>query len=210
MANFVESLWESIFTPGPTPPLILATNATFAALQALLLALLVATYSIHFVVLSALCGALWWAINWFVAELRSSEELKRAREKTPRPDDNLGRGEKEGGPLHDGEAEDEDGGETETEGEDTAASRASLLDVSPVPKGQKQDESGSTMGGSGHLLPRPGSSAASESSGVHVRASSSEGGEMRNRGSEMEMSMTDSEWEKVSEPGSGDTPDRHS
>lgn len=206
MANFVESLWESIFTPGPTPPLIVATNASFAALQAVLAALLIATHSIHFVVLSALCGALWWAINWFVAELRASEELRRAREKTPRPDDYSGRGAEREGEGQDGDAEDE---ETETEGEDMG-SRASLIDASPKPHHREAAEERSALGGSEHLLPRPGSSAASESSGVHVRASSSEGGEIRKRGSELEMSMTDSEWEKVSESGSGapETPDR--
>lgn len=78
MADFMTSLWSSIFTPGPTPPLLLATNATFGALQLLLLALLVATYSIHFVVLSVLCAGLWAAINWFAAELiRAQEEEKK-------------------------------------------------------------------------------------------------------------------------------------
>ncbi|WEW58008.1 SMK killer toxin resistance protein [Emydomyces testavorans] len=69
MASFLTDLWSSVFTPGATPTLLVATNATFAALQVLLLALLYATHSVHFVVLSGLCGALWWAINWFVAEV---------------------------------------------------------------------------------------------------------------------------------------------
>lgn len=85
MASFVEDLWSSIFTPGPTPTLLVATNATFAALQVLLFALLLATYSIHFVVLSFLCGALWWSINWFAREVRETqareEEKERQREK---------------------------------------------------------------------------------------------------------------------------------
>lgn len=70
MGSFVENLWSSIFTPGPTPTLLVATNVTFAALQSLLLALLIATYSIHFFVLSFLSAALWWSINWFARELR--------------------------------------------------------------------------------------------------------------------------------------------
>ncbi|KAI1905902.1 hypothetical protein LOZ61_006880 [Ophidiomyces ophidiicola] len=74
MASFLTDLWSSIFTPGTTPALLLATNATFAALQVLLLALLYATHSIHFIVLSGLCAALWWSINWFAAEL---EAVKR-------------------------------------------------------------------------------------------------------------------------------------
>ncbi|KAF2266174.1 Pkr1-domain-containing protein [Lojkania enalia] len=84
MASFFENLWESIFTPGPTPTLLVATNATFAALQLLLLVLVVATYSIHFVVLSGLTAGLWWAINWFAGEIRAAqakeEEAKRIRE----------------------------------------------------------------------------------------------------------------------------------
>ncbi|RAK97451.1 V-type ATPase assembly factor PKR1 [Aspergillus ibericus CBS 121593] len=79
MGSFMEDLWSSIFTPGPTPTLLIATNVTFAALQALLFALLVATYSIHFVVLSVLSGALWWSINWFAQELRrvQAEEVEK-------------------------------------------------------------------------------------------------------------------------------------
>ena len=84
MASFFEQLWESIFTPGPTPTLLVATNASFAALQLLLFVMLLATYSIHFAVLSLLCGGLWWSINWFAAEIRAAqakeEEAKRIRE----------------------------------------------------------------------------------------------------------------------------------
>ncbi|KAI0009785.1 Pkr1-domain-containing protein [Xylariaceae sp. FL0662B] len=83
MASFIQDLWESIFTPGPTPTLLVATNVTFACLQVVLLLLLIGTYSIHFVVLSFLCGGLWWAINWFAAELRvaQTKEAKEAKEK---------------------------------------------------------------------------------------------------------------------------------
>ncbi|KAI4868553.1 Pkr1-domain-containing protein [Hypoxylon rubiginosum] len=80
MAGFAQELWESIFTPGTTPTLIVATNVTFACLQLVLLLLLVATYSIHFIILSCLCGGLWWSINWFAAELRIAQ-AKEAREK---------------------------------------------------------------------------------------------------------------------------------
>lgn len=84
MADFIENLWHSIFTPGPTPTLLVATNVSFAALQLLFFALLVATYSIHFIILSALTAGLWWAINWFAGELRAAqakeEEAKRIRE----------------------------------------------------------------------------------------------------------------------------------
>jgi len=81
MSKFVQDLWESIFTPGPTPSLLIATNVTFACLQVVLLALLVATYSIHFAILSSLCGGLWWAINWFAAELTESQKREGVAEK---------------------------------------------------------------------------------------------------------------------------------
>lgn len=78
MANFFEQLWESIFTPGPTPTLLLATNVTFASLQLVLFLLLLATYSVHFVALSVLCGGLWWAINWFAVELNAAKAREAA------------------------------------------------------------------------------------------------------------------------------------
>lgn len=79
MAAFLENLFNSIFTPGPTPTLLIATNVSFAALQLILLALLIATYSVHFLVLSGLSAGLWWSINWFVAELRLEDERERLR-----------------------------------------------------------------------------------------------------------------------------------
>ncbi|KAI1114397.1 ER protein Pkr1-domain-containing protein [Nemania sp. NC0429] len=81
MAGFVEQLWDSIFTPGPTPSLLIATNVTFACLQVVLFVLLIATYSVHFVVLSIISGGLWWAINWFAAELNAAKAREEA-EKT--------------------------------------------------------------------------------------------------------------------------------
>lgn len=79
MADFLTNLFNSIFTPGPTPTLLVATNVSFAALQVVLLFLLVSTYSIHFLVLSGLSAGLWWSINWFVAELRVEAEKERVR-----------------------------------------------------------------------------------------------------------------------------------
>ncbi|KAJ0160623.1 V-type ATPase assembly factor PKR1 [Colletotrichum tanaceti] len=81
MASFVTNLWESIFTPGPTPTLVRAANATFAALQVLLAVLLLTTWSIHFVILSFLSGFLWFSINWFVNELaiHAEQEAKKTR-----------------------------------------------------------------------------------------------------------------------------------
>ncbi|OAQ96398.1 hypothetical protein LLEC1_03685 [Akanthomyces lecanii] len=88
MSSFIVELWESIFVPGPTPVILRATNATFAALQLTLLALLVSTYSIHFVILSVLSGGLWWAINWFAAELAAA----KARGDIPAGGDNAASG----------------------------------------------------------------------------------------------------------------------
>lgn len=85
MASFVEDLWLSVFTPGPTPTLLIATNVTFGALQVLFFALLLATYSLHFVALSFLSGALWWTINWFAREVREvikAEDEKQSRKES--------------------------------------------------------------------------------------------------------------------------------
>lgn len=73
MSSFFIELWESIFVPGPTPVLLRAANISFAALQITLFALLVATYSIHFVFLSVISAGLWWSINWFAAELAAAK-----------------------------------------------------------------------------------------------------------------------------------------
>lgn len=76
MSAFLTDLVHSIFTPGPTRSLVVATNAAFASLQAVLLLLLVATFSIHFVILSLLSAGLWWSINWFVREVRAAHALE--------------------------------------------------------------------------------------------------------------------------------------
>jgi len=91
MASFLEDLWGSIFTPGPTPPLLVATNAAFAALQLVLLTLLIITYSIHFLMLLLISGGLWWAINWFakevqIAQARDGEEKQRQSRESERGD----------------------------------------------------------------------------------------------------------------------------
>lgn len=79
MGSFLEDLWLSVFTPGPTPTLLVAANVTFAALQIVLFALLLATYSIHFIVLSVLSAALWTSINWFAGELQRAQAEEDAR-----------------------------------------------------------------------------------------------------------------------------------
>lgn len=122
MADFLSNLWESVFTAGPTPTLLVATNVTFGALQVLLAGLLIATYSIHFAILSVLCGGLWYSINWFAAEIAAAQakevEAERIRKK------NLRRG-SSGQGVEDGAADDE-GEDTEVEGENKDAMRASM------------------------------------------------------------------------------------
>ena len=81
MAAFITNLLGSIFTPGPTPTLVVATNISFATLQLVLLALLFLTYSIHFAILSFLSAGLWWAINWFVNELQAATEKEKEAKK---------------------------------------------------------------------------------------------------------------------------------
>ncbi|KAI4255116.1 MAG: hypothetical protein L6R42_006907 [Xanthoria sp. 1 TBL-2021] len=79
MTTFITDLFTSIFTPGPTPTLLVATNVSFAALQLVFLVLLVLTYSIHFIILSFLCGGLWWSINWFAAELEVAKQIEKEK-----------------------------------------------------------------------------------------------------------------------------------
>jgi hypothetical protein len=107
--NFLVALWTSVFTPGATPSLLLATNATFGALQFLLFALLLATHSVHFIALSIISGALWWSINWFANEVRAGEAAdreakRRAKEKEDGKGGTEGKGsdgDEEGGPEWD-------------------------------------------------------------------------------------------------------------
>lgn len=141
MASFFERLWESVFTPGPTPTLLVATNASFAALQLLFFAMLLATYSIHFVILSILSGGLWWAINWFAAEIRAAqakeEEAKRIRE-ARRGDKNRGGDDADG--EADGEADTGDDTEVDAEVE-----RKQALKAKPSQSRAQRPESQSTV-----------------------------------------------------------------
>lgn len=139
MASFLPNLWESVFVSGPTPTLLIATNVTFALLQTVLLLLLAATYSIHFAILSTICGGLWWSINWFAAEVaavRAEEEAKARKEK-----------EKED--VKGGESADDEGESTEVEGEHDSgleASRGSLslsgFEEGVVRSGREEEQGG--------------------------------------------------------------------
>ena len=113
MTTFLIDLISSIFTPGPSPSIIVATNASFAALQVVLLVLLILTYSIHFIILSFLCAGLWWAINWFVTELEAANKKERdtrqSKDMKTGPE-NYGRGVEDSGTETEGGGNRSDGG----------------------------------------------------------------------------------------------------
>jgi hypothetical protein len=210
MAAFFESLWNSIFTPGPTPTLLLATNASFAALQILLLALLIATYSIHFIILSGLTAGLWWAINWFAGELRAAQEKEEAAKRI-RDARGVKRREKE---EREGRGDDGDGGEAMDSGDDTEVDAEELARK----KGDKMK--GETQ--SAELAAKPAKKEDSpppeytEVSGGPAGAGTIGGAaslrplvdeavvRRRSGGESVGDLSTDSEWEKVSEEGSGE------
>ncbi|PSN62471.1 Pkr1-domain-containing protein [Corynespora cassiicola Philippines] len=207
MASFIENLWMSVFTPGPTPTLLIATNASFAALQLLFFALLLATYSIHFVILSVLCGGLWWAINWFAAEIRAAqaaeEEAKRIRE--ARREKEKGRGR----PASDGEAMDT-GDDTEV---DTVVEKTQKPKAKP-PARTARPETQSTVfvdrpsQGAREATPVQAASgpASASTTGAAARLAPAAEDAMKMRKSLGESTgelSTDSEWEKLSQD-SGD------
>jgi len=172
MASFLEELWGSIFTPGPTPTLLVATNATFAALQLLLLILLIATYSLHFVVLSVLCGGLWYSINWFATEIAKAQQGNTAREREER---------KEKSP------EPENASDTETEGPpSTEPDEASTAQTTSSALGQSQKHERSKQATSTLLTP----DMIDTTEALRRR---------RSLGESSGYVSTDSEWEKVSE-----------
>lgn len=170
MASFLPNLWESIFTSGPTPTLLLATNVTFASLQLVLLLLLLATYSVHFVILSVLCGGLWYAINWFAGEVAAvrAEERRKEEEEDKKKRGKDGDGVKGG----DGHSADDEGESTEVEGEGLETSRGSL-----------------SLSGFEEGAVRTGREGEQEQKGLRARTGRS--GDLSGEVS------TDSEWEKV-------------
>lgn len=170
MKTFVKDLWTSIFTPGPTPTLLFATNVSFAALQFVLFALLLATYSIHFIILSFLCGALWLSINWFAQEIRELQAAEAGKE-TPGEKQHAGGTTRLAGTTRPPGAVDTT--ESETETETLTRSRASMPGRLP----------GSTA--------RSTAASASLQEDVRRRPNSSMAGDSSGYGS------TDSEWEKV-------------
>ncbi|KAF2278330.1 Pkr1-domain-containing protein [Westerdykella ornata] len=212
MSNFLVDLWESIFTPGPTPTLLVATNASFAALQFVFFALLLATYSIHFVILSILCGGLWWAINWFAGEIRAAqameEEAKRIREARREKE----KGKAKGGPGSEVETMDtgDDTEGVETEVEDKNKVKA----AKPAPRRAPRPEMQSTVfverpaefGEGRESTPVPMAPAAAgtaaSTTGASTRLAPVSDDAVKKRKSLGESTgdvSTDSEWEKLSQ-----------
>ncbi|KAF2459261.1 ER protein Pkr1-domain-containing protein [Lineolata rhizophorae] len=208
MADFIANLWNSIFTPGPTPTLLLATNAAFAALQVLLLALLAATRSIHFLILSGLSASLWWAINWFAGELAAAqakeEEAKRirgARRSAGGPAKERDRAKEKGDDAAEkltpaeGPGEEEGvmdtGDETETEME----AEKSFGDISAMDSASDDPSSGGQQAASGASA-APASPQAS-ATGADTGLKAQEPVTRRRSLLEVGEMSTDSEWEQV-------------
>ncbi|KAK3071220.1 SMK killer toxin resistance protein [Teratosphaeriaceae sp. CCFEE 6253] len=197
MANTMENLWGSVFESGPTPTLVVATNVTFAALQALLLALLIGTYSIHFAILSILCAGLWYSINWFTHELRQAqakeEEADRLRKQSAASKE---RDWKVRGEVADSEADDE-GEDTETEhGLAQSSSDIAFSSADFTPQAREQQ----AVEGAAESASRGGMQGSVQTSGA--RASEDETSGRLRRPVEQDRSgdvssSTDSEWEKV-------------
>jgi hypothetical protein len=175
MASFLEELWNSIFTPGPTPTLLVATNAVFAALQLLLAVLLIATYSLHFLVLSALCGGLWYSINWFATEIAKEQQAQKDHDKKK------------------GKSPEPDASDTETEGP--------LTDAPVEPATTESTSSGREQEQSQKLVYRH--EKLQEKSGSRPEPKLTDSSEAlrrrRSLGDSSGYVSTDSEWEKVSE-----------
>jgi hypothetical protein len=198
MADFLNNLWSSVFTPGATPTLLVATNVTFGALQALLFGLLIATSSIHFAILSVLCAGLWWSINWFATELKAAqakeEEAEKLRKRKKSERDWKSR-------VGVGDSADDEGEETEVEDARSTANLKASTDSLPTEPHEEdsrvREEIQEAMGSS------PGKD---QSSGLSTSTEQAAGGaETRQRHVEdVDRSgeiSTDSEWEKVSQDG---------
>jgi ER protein Pkr1 len=214
MATFFENLWGSVFTPGTTPTLLLATNATFAALQFVLGALLIGTRSVHFAVLSTLCAGLWWAINWFADELRKAEKAEEEAGRLRKRRSGLTEEQKE----PDTEDYGDDETETETEldsqqrsfGSDSATLSTGREEGGPTVRirGGPQKILGVMQSAKGYAEPEvlikggPSKFQAllgDEALGGAAGGATSSQGSRKSLGEETGSVSTDSEWEKVSD-----------
>ncbi|KAK0942287.1 S-adenosylmethionine-dependent methyltransferase [Friedmanniomyces endolithicus] len=193
------SLWGSVFAPGPTPTLLVATNVTFATLQAVLLALLIGTYSIHFAVLSVLCCGLWCSINWFANELRQAQGIEEEAERLRKQSAAL---KERRGEVADSEADDEGEG-TETEGgPGMSDSIASMEDgrkeaMENIPPRMRESQA---VGGASQAAAREAMTTGTAPRGAMARDGTNTARqrmtESQDRSGDV-SSSTDSEWEKV-------------
>ncbi|KAF2466495.1 Pkr1-domain-containing protein [Lindgomyces ingoldianus] len=209
MTNFMENLWESIFTAGPTPTLLVATNASFAALQVLFFILLIATYSVHFVILSGLTAGLWWAINWFAAEIRAAqakeEEAKRirdARREKEKEKKGVNAGQSEGEAMDTGDDTEVDT-EVEEKYKPKTASRAPRPETQSTVFVERPTQSGGRGDTPVPRAPAPGPAAASTTGATTKLAPLVDDALKKRRPGSMGESTgelsTDSEWEKLSQ-----------
>lgn len=76
---FITELWQSVFTPGPTPALMKALHASFVLLFISLFWLIYVTRSIHYINLLVIALLLYGTVIWFVNELEK-EKLKTNEE----------------------------------------------------------------------------------------------------------------------------------
>ncbi|KXL46887.1 hypothetical protein M433DRAFT_133809 [Acidomyces richmondensis BFW] len=194
MADFITNLWTSVFTPGATPTLLLATNVTFGALQALLLGLLIATYSIHFAILSILSAGLWYSINWFARELKAAqakeEEAERLRKQKPAV-----KSDKEWKSSgEEGDSADDEGEDTETEGAGMRESTSSMSLESKTAEEEMRQGIINAMQPSLHAT-KTGISASTGSQAIGPEGTSRK--RKIDDGDRSGEISTDSEWEKV-------------
>jgi hypothetical protein len=207
MATFMTDLWESIFTPGPTPTLLIAANASFGALQVTLFGLFLATYSAHFIALSVICAGVWWGINWFAVELRKAQaaEEEAARIRKARSEKSAaGTGAETSGGEAGSEGEEEEGEETEVERDGpfegkNAPPKLNKLNIRGGPQKILAVAESARLArqGDGAEAQGTGLEPRSEQSGLLKRTSAGEGST-----ADLSSVGTDSEWEKVSEGGS--------
>lgn len=86
VVGFLGDLWRSIFEPGSSPAVVIATNASFFLLVATLILMLFLTHSIHFAFLLVLSVALWITTAWFIDEYNKYLEQEKKNKLESAPD----------------------------------------------------------------------------------------------------------------------------
>lgn len=165
--------------------------------------LLIFTRSVHFVILSLLSGGLWWAINWFAAEIRAVEGVEReAKAIRERDEKKVDQGEGESARVAQQPREEEeeetdrtDGDQVEDEKERDSGTRR--RDEGGMLADQSRNGNGN---GNGHGLNSVGGSeVASSTSDLDLRRGTEGMRKRRTIGDTPGDLSTDSEWDKVSE-----------